>query len=306
MPMTVHWQKNGRGGGIRTHDPLLPKQMRYQAALRPDEQYSNPRRGPLLGHTRIYLQHMSLAGAELTVIDPGDPFPDASMAWGEDSDAPGLLAVGGALDVDSLTRSYANGIFPWFSRGQPILWWSPDPRMVLRTAEFKLHRSLRRTLVAFRGNPHCEVRIDSAFSEVIRACAGAYRSGQDGTWIVPQMVLAYEALQVAGFAHSVETWIDGKLVGGLYCVALGGAVFGESMFARQTDASKIALSALVALCRENQIPMIDCQQNTKHLASLGAREMPRAEFLEHVAHNRAQASPVWRFEPYTWKHILSA
>jgi leucyl/phenylalanyl-tRNA---protein transferase len=304
--MTVHWQKNGRGGGIRTHDPLLPKQMRYQAALRPDRQHSNPNRGPLQTRTRIYLRDMSLAGAKLTLLDPGDPFPDVSAAWGEDSDAPGLLAVGGALDVDSLKRAYANGIFPWFSHGQPTLWWSPNPRMVLRTADFKLHRSLRRTLMAFRKNTVSEVRIDSAFSEVIRACAGAPRSGQDGTWIVPQMVRAYEALHAAGFAHSVETWIDGQLVGGLYCVALGGAVFGESMFARQTDASKIALSALVALCREHQIATIDCQQNTRHLASLGAQEMPRAEFMEQVAHNRRRPSAVWRFEPLYWKHILSA
>ncbi|MBC7917095.1 MAG: leucyl/phenylalanyl-tRNA--protein transferase [Rhodoferax sp.] len=249
---------------------------------------------------------MSHVGTELTLLDPGDPFPDASIAWGEDSDAPGLLAVGGALDVDSLKRAYANGIFPWFSRGQPILWWSPDPRMVLRTADFKLHRSLRKTLLAFRNNPACEVRIDSAFSEVVHACAGAPRVGQDGTWIVAQMVRAYEGLHAAGFAHSVETWVDGELVGGLYCVALGGAVFGESMFARQTDASKIALAALVALCREHQIPMIDCQQNTKHLASLGAREMARAEFVDHVAHNRTRPPAAWRFEPLYWKHILSA
>ena len=177
---------------------------------------------------------------------------------------------------------------------------------MLRTVDFKLHRSLRRTLMAFRDNPACEVRIDSAFAEIIRACAGAPRVGQDGTWIVPQMARAYEALHAAGFAHSVETWIDGELVGGLYCVALGGAVFGESMFARQSDASKIALSALVALCREHQIPMIDCQQNTKHLASLGARDMPRAEFVEHVALNRTRPPATWRFEPLYWKHILSA
>jgi len=252
------------------------------------------------------LLHMSLAGAELTLLEPGDPFPDASTAWGEGSDAPGLLAVGGVLDIDSLKRAYANGIFPWFSRGQPILWWSPDPRMVLRVEDFKLHRSLRRTLQAFRDNPTCEVRIDSAFSEVIRACAEVPRAGQDGTWIVPQMVKAYEALHAAGFAHSIETWVNAELVGGLYCVALGGAVFGESMFARQTDASKIALSALVAVCREHRIPQIDCQQNTKHLASLGAREMPRAEFLENVVRNRTSPPAAWRFEPLYWKHILSA
>jgi leucyl/phenylalanyl-tRNA--protein transferase len=249
---------------------------------------------------------MSLVSAELTLLDPGDPFPDASTALGEDSDAPGLLAVGGALNVDSLKRAYANGIFPWFSRGQPILWWSPDPRMVLQTGGFTVRRSLRKTLRAFRDNPSCEIRIDSVFPQVIRACAGAPRAGQDGTWILPQMVNAYIELHAHGLAHSVETWVNGQLVGGLYCVALGGAVFGESMFARQTDASKIALSALVAFCRENHIPMIDCQQNTVHLASLGAREMPRATFLEHVARSCERTAPVWHFEPLYWKHILSA
>ena len=248
---------------------------------------------------------MSSSSAELALLNPGDPFPDVSTAWGENSDAPGLVAVGGALNVDSLKSAYANGIFPWFSRGQPILWWSPDPRMVLRTADFKIHRSLRKTLLAFANTPECQIRMDSAFAEVIRACAGARRAGQDGTWIVPPMVRAYEALHAAGFVHSVETWVDGRLVGGLYCVALGGAVFGESMFARQTDASKIALAALVAFCRHHRIAMVDCQQNTAHLASLGAREMPRSEFVEHVARNRIHPALDWRFEPLYWKHILS-
>lgn len=249
---------------------------------------------------------MPPVSAELPLLAPGEPFPHPSTAWPRSSDAPGLLAVGGALDVSSLERAYAGGIFPWFSRGQPILWWSPDPRMVLQVADFRLHRSLRRTLVAFRRNPACEVRIDTAFAEVIRACAESRRKGQAGTWIVPQMVQAYEALHTAGMAHSVETWISGELVGGLYCVALGGAVFGESMFARQSDASKIALSALVALCRAHQFPMIDCQQNTAHLASLGAREMPRSEFLEQVTRNRARPPAMWRFDPLYWNHILSA
>jgi leucyl/phenylalanyl-tRNA--protein transferase len=214
--------------------------------------------------------------------------------------------VGGALDVETLKRAYARGIFPWFSQGQPILWWSTDPRMVLQTAHFRLHRSLRKSLQKFRENPGCEIRFDSAFAEVIQTCAGGSRRGQDGTWIVPPMELAYTALHEAGYAHSVETWIDGKLAGGLYCVALGTAVFGESMFARQTDASKIALAALVAFCREQQIALIDCQQNTAHLASLGAKEMPRHEFLAQVAKNSQRAAPRWEFKPLYWSHILSA
>jgi leucyl/phenylalanyl-tRNA--protein transferase len=237
-------------------------------------------------------------------LNPGDPFPHPSQAWGEAQPAPGLLAAGGALDVDSLHRAYSAGIFPWFSEGQPILWWSTDPRMVLFTEEFKLHRSLRKTLGHFLANPRCEVRIDSAFDQVIQACATSDRPGQSGTWIVPAMVRAYEAFHRAGFAHSVEVWIDGQLAGGLYCVALGRAVFGESMFTRRTDASKIALAALVAFCRHHGIGLVDCQQNTRHLASLGAREVPRAVFVQHAAREAALPGPQWRFDPVYWNALL--
>jgi len=236
-------------------------------------------------------------------LEPGDDFPPVTRAWGHDSEAPGLLAAGGALDVPTLCGAYAEGIFPWFSAGQPILWWSPDPRMVLKVSDFRLHRSLRKTLQKFRTTPGCEVRIDTAFDQVIQACASSPREGQSGTWIVPAMVQAYRALHRAGFAHSVETWVDGRLVGGLYCVALGRAVFGESMFARATDASKIALAALVCFCRAHGIQQIDCQQNTRHLASLGAREMPRAVFLSAVRQARAEPAPAWRFEPLYWQHL---
>jgi leucyl/phenylalanyl-tRNA--protein transferase len=244
-----------------------------------------------------------LARMQLPWLAPGDSFPAASQAWGAADPAPGLLAAGGALDVGSLQQAYAHAIFPWFSEGQPILWWSPDPRMVLHTAEFKLHRSLRRTLLKFRADPRCEIRVDSAFGQVIRACSASPREGQSGTWIVPQMVAAYEAFHRAGFAHSVETWIGGELVGGLYCVGLGHAVFGESMFTRVPDASKIALAALVCFCRHHGIAMIDCQQNTRHLASLGAREIARAEFVAHVARQRARAAPGWRFDPVYWSEL---
>jgi len=141
---------------------------------------------------------------------------------------------------------------------------------------------------------------------VIRACSAAPRDGQSGTWIVPPMVEAYGALHRAGHAHSVETWIDGELVGGLYCVAIGRAVFGESMFARRTDASKIALAALVCLCRHHGVQLIDCQQNTAHLASLGASEMPRERFVAHVARAREEPAPSWRFEPVYWAELLPA
>jgi leucyl/phenylalanyl-tRNA--protein transferase len=241
----------------------------------------------------------------LTWLEPGQAFPPLSQALGPDSFAPGLLAAGGELSVDSLRRAYGQAVFPWFSDNQPILWWSPDPRMVLQTAQFRLHRSLRKLLQRFVGDaPRCEIRFDSAFEQVIRQCAASTREGQSGTWIVPDMVAAYSTLARAGLAHSVETWVDGELVGGLYCVALGGAVFGESMFHKATDMSKVALCALVAFCRAHGIAMIDCQQNTRHLASLGAREMPRADFAAHVAGAREQPAPSWRFEPLYWQQLL--
>ena len=239
-------------------------------------------------------------------LEPGEPFPDVAQAWGAAAPAPGLLAAGGALDVPTLQQAYTHGIFPWFSAGQPILWWSPDPRMVLQTAQFRLHRSLRKTLQGLLLQGRLEVRMDTAFTSVIGACAQAPRRGQDGTWILPEMVAAYTALHQAGFAHSVETWIDGELVGGLYCVAVGRAVFGESMFARRTDASKIALAALVAFCRQHGIPQVDCQQNTGHLATLGAAEMPRQAFLEVVQAQQTAPAPCWTFEPLYWKQVLAS
>jgi leucyl/phenylalanyl-tRNA---protein transferase len=197
------------------------------------------------------------AHTPLPWLDTGTTFPSVDKAWAADSPAPGLLAAGGVLDVPTLQAAYRAGIFPWYSQGQPILWWSPDPRMVLRVQEFKLHRSLRKTLHKFAMSPDCELRIDHDFAAVIHACAHTPRdaspvvhaSQAPNTWIVPDMQAAYTALHAAGLAHSIETWVGGKLVGGLYCTAIGGAVFGESMFSTQSDASKIALCALVALCR---------------------------------------------------------
>ena len=237
-------------------------------------------------------------------LDPGEPFPEASEAWDALQPAPGLLAAGGALDVDSLHRAYSAGIFPWFSEGQPILWWSTDPRMVLFTDEFRLHRSLRKKLARFIADPRCELRVDTSFAEVIHACSLSERPGQSGTWIVPQMVKAYEAFHRAGFAHSVEAWSGGRLAGGLYCVAIGQAVFGESMFTRVPDASKIALAGLTAFCRHHGITLIDCQQNTQHLASLGAREIPRADFVAQIANKAKRPSPHWRFDPVYWNELL--
>lgn len=236
----------------------------------------------------------------------GENFPPLEEACGLQDPAPGLLAVGALLDVPTLVRAYSLGIFPWFSPEQPVLWWSPDPRMVLHTGNFRLHRSLRKSLIHFLDDPRCEIRFDSAFEQVINACASKPRAGQPGTWIVPDMVRAYCALHRAGHAHSVEAWVEGELAGGLYCVNLGRMVFGESMFAHRTDASKIALAALVAFCLAHAIPMIDCQQNTRHLASLGAAEISRSGFVSHLRQNVGKTAPPWRFEPLYWNKILPA
>lgn len=203
---------------------------------------------------------------------PADtPFPDPSHA---EADPNGLLAVGGDLSPRRLLQAYRAGVFPWYSDDQPILWWSPDPRMVLFPGELHVSRSLRKTLR--RG---CfEVSVDHAFGQVIRACAGPRRDG-DGTWLLPEMIDAYQTLHELALAHSVEVWQDGELVGGTYGVALGRAFFGESMFSHRTDASKVALVQLVELLRTAAFVFIDCQVYTGHLERLGAREIPRQDFL---------------------------
>ena len=235
---------------------------------------------------------------------PDDALPETHHALSADSDAPGLLAAGGELTPRRLEEAYSKGIFPWYSEGQPVLWWSPDPRMVLPVAEFKVSRSFRKTLARFMRTPGCDVRIDTAFSSVIESCSGMRRLGQAGTWIVPAMIEAYRAWHAAGRVHSVETWVDGRLVGGLYGVSLGRLFFGESMFSLQPDASKIALAALVCFCREHDVSMIDCQQRTDHLSSLGAREMQRSEFEHGLAIGLGKPAIVdWTYHPKQWRQI---
>jgi leucyl/phenylalanyl-tRNA--protein transferase len=205
-----------------------------------------------------------------------------------------LLAAGGSLSARRLIDAYRQGIFPWSSEGQPLLWWSPDPRMVLFTDEFKHSRSLRKRLRERR----FEVRIDTACAEVITACAEP-RDGQAGTWITGEIRRAYVELHRGGYVHSVECWRDGGLVGGLYGVALGRVFFGESMFTRESDASKVAFAHLVATLRRLDVPLIDCQQETGHLASLGARSIPRPQFaalLEELIHSNAPPTG-WRAGP---------
>lgn len=242
---------------------------------------------------------------ELPWLEPGDAFPAVERAWGVSAPAPGLLAAGGALDVDTLLRAYSQGIFPWYSAGQPILWWCTDPRMVLHTHRFRLHRSLRKTLTKLLQEQRLVIRLDHDFERVIRACARAPRKGQTGTWILPPMIQAYQQLHAEGHAHSVEAWIDGELSGGLYCVNLGAMIFGESMFTRRSDASKLAMCGLVAFCLANEIPLIDCQQDTPHLASLGATLMSRTDFRQHLQTTTSHRAPVWRFEPVYWNHLIT-
>jgi leucyl/phenylalanyl-tRNA--protein transferase len=205
-------------------------------------------------------------------LDAKNGFPPVDAALREPN---GLLAAGGDLSTARLLDAYRRGIYPWYSEGQPALWWSPDPRMVLFVDEFRPSRTLRRR-VARR---EFDVRVDTAFAAVIDACARAPRKGQEGTWITADMIRAYVRMHELGYAHSVEAWRGGELVGGLYGLALGVVFFGESMFARVTDASKVCLATLVALLREQRIALIDCQQETEHLASLGARPIPRVEFV---------------------------
>jgi leucyl/phenylalanyl-tRNA--protein transferase len=238
-------------------------------------------------------------------LQDGQDFPNTRAAWTYSSDAPGLLCAGGDLGTARLKSAYACGIFPWYGIDQPILWWSPDPRMVLHVDEFRISASFKKTLRNFSKSSMCEVRFDTEFQQVIEACAKTERTSQYGTWIMPEMVDAYQKLHMNGLAHSVETWVSGRLVGGLYCVALGKAVFGESMFHLATDASKIALAALIGFCRQHHLPQIDCQQNTGHLASLGAREVPREVFETRLAELVPQTAPSWRFSPIYWNHLFA-
>jgi leucyl/phenylalanyl-tRNA--protein transferase len=230
--------------------------------------------------------------ASLTWLDDAAPFPHPDSAPPE-----GLLAAGGRLSVARLTEAYSQGIFPWFNEGDPILWWSPDPRMILACADFKASHSLKKKLrqvARAEQDPTARIRIttDTAFSEVIAACA-AVRGGRHATWISPAIQTAYTAWHKAGAAHSIETWIDGRLAGGLYGVCLGRFFFGESMFSLASDASKLALAYLVNFLLARGIRHVDCQQQTSHLASLGAQPMSRREFLALLDAALDRDAPVW-------------
>jgi len=223
-------------------------------------------------------------------LETHSPFPDVSEAL--TMDAPGLLAAGADLSPQRLLSAYQRGIFPWFSEGQPILWWSTDPRMVLMTSQFRVSNSLRKALRrverSMAEGGRWQVRFDSAFEQVMRACAAPRKDGP-GTWISDEIIDGYTGLHALGYAHSSELWLDGELVGGAYGVCIGRMFYGESMFARVTDGSKIALAFLVDFLRSEGVRMIDCQQETAHLASLGAAPISRSAFLDHLQAAIAEA-----------------
>lgn len=229
----------------------------------------------------------------LTLLDPYDdtePFPDVEHAL-EDPD--GLLAVGGCLSPRRLENAYRHGIFPWYSKGEPILWWSPNPRLVLYPDNLKIARSLRKIIKRHE----FQITMDSAFNDVVAGCAEP-RPSASGTWITKEMKTAYQIFQTRGYAHSVEAWHDNQLVGGLYGVAIGRAFFGESMFSRRSNASKVAFVALVEALKNWRYALIDCQVYTAHLVSFGAREISRQTFIRQLQTYCEETA-----KPSAWKNL---
>lgn len=225
-------------------------------------------------------------------------FPETCLALTQPN---GLLAASETLDSDWLLASYQRGVFPWYNQGEPVLWWSPSPRAVLFTDEFKLSRSLRKTLRKVQSDPTRRITLNHDFEGVMRACA-APRRDEAGTWITEEIIQAYCHLHQRGYAHSVEHWHNNELVGGLYCVSLGRMVYGESMFSRQTDASKVAFACFVAWLIEQNVHIIDCQQATRHLLSMGAREIERQQFETALGQAAKQPPLTWAPRQLEWKH----
>jgi len=244
--------------------------------------------------------------SQITWLGPHDSFPNPLLTPDPDPSVPGLIAVSERIYPDQLLQAYQLGIFPWYSDEQPVLWWSPDPRMVLKPGHFKCSESLRKNIRLFCQDTHSQLLVDADFGAVIRACATSSRKDQDGTWITHEIMDAYTTIHEQGHAHSIALVEQGELVGGLYCVALGGMVFGESMFSRRPDASKIALAALSAWCIENAVAMIDCQQETNHLSSLGAAPISRAVFLGQlqISLNQTNIDKPWTFDKKILTHWL--
>jgi leucyl/phenylalanyl-tRNA--protein transferase len=239
-------------------------------------------------------------------LGANDPFPNPLIENDPDPSVPGLIAVSERIYPGQLLAAYRLGIFPWYSGNQPVLWWSPDPRMVLRPEAFNCHASFKKTIRQFLLNPQSQICIDADFGAVMRLCATNKRKDQDGTWITHEIMESYMTFYEQGYAHSISVHHNDQLVGGLYYVAIGGLLFGESMFALQPDASKLALAALCAWCVQNGVKMIDCQQETKHLSSLGASPVTRKLFLEilHVAISQSNIHIPSTFNKTILRHWL--
>ena len=241
--------------------------------------------------------------SQICWLGPQDAFPNPLENPDPDQSVPGLIAVSERIYPNQLLQAYQLGIFPWYSDEQPVLWWSPDPRMVLKPHDFHCSDSLQKSIRHFCQDGHSELLVDADFGAVIRACATSSRKDQDGTWITHEIMDAYTTIHEQGYAHSIAVLEHGAMIGGLYCVAIGGMVYGESMFSRKPNASKIALAALSAWCIQNQIAMIDCQQETAHLSSMGAKPIPRIDFLHQVqaSLNQSNIDQSWKFD----KQILT-
>ncbi len=239
-------------------------------------------------------------------LDVDQAFPPISMAWDEFSSAPGLLAVGAPLTINRLLEAYSNGIFPWYNQEQFPLWWSTNPRMVLQTQNFKLHHSLKKKIKKALIANELVIRMDHDFEKIMRHCGqGSLDQDREGGWIHEDMIEAYCQLHQQGNAHCIEAFYKGQSVGGLYTVAIGKMVYGESMFASASDGSKMALAALVAFCLASDIPLIDCQQNTSHLSFMGGNVMPREAFSQHLNQFCPLPAPKWEFNEAMWNVFFS-
>ena len=244
--------------------------------------------------------------SQISWLGPHDSFPNPRFEVDPDPSVPGLIAVSERIYPGQLSKAYQLGIFPWYSDNQPVLWWSPDPRMVLKPSAFKCSDSLQKIIRHFCQDARSQILVDADFGAVIRSCATSSRKDQDGTWITHEIMDAYTSLHEQGNAHSIAVTEDGQIIGGLYCVSFGGMVFGESMFSRKSNASKIALAALTAWCLAIGVEMIDCQQETAHLHSLGAAPIPRQTFLEQlqICLNHSNMKHSWTFDKSILHHWL--
>lgn len=237
----------------------------------------------------------------LAWVGPQDDFPPGHQAWTDEQGANGLLAVGSSLSTELLIRAYRRGIFPWSSSAEPVLWWTPDPRMVLRVEDFRCHRSIRQAAKQF-ARTGLALRFNQDFEQVMLACAEPRRE-EAGTWITPPVQQAYLGLHELGLAHCVGLYQGQRLLAGLYFVNLGAMVFGESMFTRVSNGSKVCLAALVQACRQAGVVLIDCQQETSHLASLGASPITRTEFEQHLKQTVDVGRIHWPTSPFDWSTL---